>query len=317
MKIKEMYTVQSPILFLNFNRPDLTSKIFEKIKSVKPSKLYVAYDGPRANRPDDIGLCQKVRKVIEGVDWDCTVKELVRKENLGCKLAVSSAISWFFQQEEEGIILEDDCLPDESFFYFCDTILEKYRFDTRIFTVTGTNLQDGKKWGDASYYFSQYSNIWGWATWRRVWEKYDANLTLFDEKDIAQQLRNIFSNEFLVESWVAIFKRLKAGEIDTWDYQLNFFTFFGNGLCITPNVNLISNLGFRDDATHINTNQHYSNIPVNALGEIIHPLYFTPTKAADYYFLSRELQIEEKMKQYKKDQLLRRRIKRWIKKQFT
>ncbi|MFC6102657.1 nucleotide-diphospho-sugar transferase [Olivibacter domesticus] len=311
------YTVKSPVLFLNFNRPDLTFQVFQKIRAVKPSRLYIAFDGPRQDRPDDLKLCREVRKITEAIDWDCNVERLYRTENLGCKAAVSSAISWFFEQEIEGIILEDDCLPEESFFYFCDQMLTKYRYDTRVFTITGTNLQDGKRWGNASYYFSQYSNIWGWATWRRVWENYDANLAKYNENDIAEHLNNLFSNKFLVESWMEIFKKLKAGEIDTWDYQLNFYTFFGNGLCITPNVNLISNIGFRSDATHVNTNLHYSAIPIGKLDDIIHPIYFTPNKAADYYFLSRELQIEEKMKRYKKDQLLRRRIKRWFKKLFT
>jgi hypothetical protein len=310
------YTVESPVLFLNFNRPDLTFQVFQKIRAVKPSRLYIAFDGPRPNRPDDLKLCQDVRKITKAVDWDCDVKELCRTENLGCKAAVSTAISWFFEHETEGIILEDDCLPENDFFFFCDLMLTKYRHDTRIFTITGTNLQDGKRWGNSSYYFSQYSNIWGWATWRRVWEDYDANLIKYNENDITEHLKNIFANEFLVESWIEIFKKLKAGEIDTWDYQLNFHTFFGNGLCITPNVNLISNMGFRSDATHVNTNLHYSAIPIEKLDHIIHPVYFTPNKAADYYFLSRELQIEEKMKWHKKDQLLRRRIKRWFKKLF-
>lgn len=310
------YTVESPILFLNFNRPDLTLQVFQRIRAVKPSRLYVAFDGPRLDKPDDLKLCYEVRKITEAVDWDCDVKELCRTKNLGCKAAVSSAISWFFEHETEGIILEDDCLPEDSFFSFCDLMLTRYRHDMRIFTITGTNLQDGKKWGKASYYFSQYSNIWGWATWRRIWENYDANLTKYHENDIVEHLKNIFTNEFLVESWMEIFKKLKAGEIDTWDYQLNFYTFFGNGLCITPNVNLVSNIGFRNDATHVNTNLHYSAIPIEKLEHIIHPVYFVPNKAADYYFLSRELQIDEKMKKYKKDQLLRRRIKRWCKKLF-
>src|SRR5437868_1770003 len=152
--------MKSPVLFLIFNRPDTTCQVFEQVRKARPGKLYIAADGPRSGNISDIELCRQARLVTQKVDWDCNVRTFFSDENKGCKAAVSTAINWFFDAEEEGVILEDDCLPSDTFFYFCDAMLERYRFDSRVSTITGTNLQDGKKWGTASYYFSQFSNIW-------------------------------------------------------------------------------------------------------------------------------------------------------------
>jgi hypothetical protein len=167
-----------------FRRPDFTSRVFEQIRNVRPARLYIAADGPRSGREGEQQLCIETRAIIEQIDWDCELKTLFREKNLGCKMAISSAIDWFFEQEEEGIILEDDCLPNQSFFRFCDTMLEKYRNDDRIRHISGCNLQHGKKWGTASYYFSNLTHAWGWANWRRVWKDYDRDLKLYDTKDV-------------------------------------------------------------------------------------------------------------------------------------
>ncbi len=304
------YQVQSPILLIIFNRPDTTLQVFNQIKAVKPARLYVAADGPRPGNEKDAVLCRQARDIIAQVNWKCEVKTLFREENKGCKAAVSSAISWFFEQEEEGIILEDDCLPVLSFFSFCDALLERYRYDTRVRLITGTNLQRGQRWGTASYYFSQYSNIWGWASWRRVWKDYDPELSKYTHEDAAGQLTKVFQDPFLLEGWIKIFHDLKAGKIDTWDYQLNFITFFENGLCATPNVNLISNIGFGENATHtLNPDNHNSMLPTGEITEIIHPVYFTPEKDADYYFLRKEFDLDAKWRRHNK---LKRRFKRWV-----
>lgn len=309
------YKVKSPVLLLIFNRPDTTLKVLNQLRKVQPAKLYIAADGPRSNNISDKALCAEARAVIDLIDWDCSVTKLFNEENKGCKVAVSSALDWFFNQEEEGIVLEDDCLPSISFFYFCDILLDKYRLDSRIHNITGTNLQRGKKWGNASYYFSQYSNIWGWASWRRVWNKYDVALKKYSEEDAAMQLKKIFNDRFLIEEWLRIFVDLKAGKIDTWDYQLNFITFFENALCITPNINLISNIGFREDATHTHdAANHNSNIPSEELEEIIHPIYFVPEKEADYNFIKKEFSLEEKWRRYNKKT---KRLKRWFKRVFS
>ncbi len=313
------YKVKSPVLFLIFNRPDVTFRVFEQIKKTSPAKLYIAADGPRNNNSNDDELCKEARSVINKIDWICEVKTLFNNDNKGCKMAVSSAISWFFDHEEAGIILEDDCLPANSFFYFCDAMLEKYSVDERISTITGTNLQEGHRWGNASYYFSQFSNIWGWATWKRFWKNYDPFLSKYDEQEVATQLPKIFDDFFLREIWLEIFRKIKSNKIDTWDYQLQFLTFFENGFCVTPNVNLVSNIGFRDDATHTNNprqHAHHANLPAGEIIEMQDPLFFLAEKEADYFFLKKEFYLDEKWKKFEKDKLLRRRFKKWVRKLF-
>ena len=161
--------MHSPVLFLVFNRPETTRRVFEAIRTAKPSRLYIAADGPRLEREGERANCEEVRKIALEVDWECDVKTLFRDENLGCKRAVSEGISWFFEHEDEGIILEDDCLPDRSFFSFCKDLLERYRHDTRIMVISGVNFQQGRKRTEYSYYFSIYPHCWGWATWRSAW----------------------------------------------------------------------------------------------------------------------------------------------------
>ena len=304
----------SPVLFLIFNRPDTTKLVFEQIKAAKPTKLYIAADGPRLNSPTDAQLCRETLDVVQEIDWQCEVKTLYREVNLGCKHSVSSAIDWFFENEEEGIILEDDCLPSADFFPYCDTLLAKYRFDTRIRHIAGSNLQLGKKWGDASYYFANQTHVWGWASWRRVWADYDKELSTYSIEDANVIIDKIFKDAFVAEDWKQIFKRLKAGEIDTWDYQLALINFFNNSLSINPNVNLISNIGFRSDGTHTtDTENPYANLNLDKIDELLHPHYFIPESEADYAVFSRDLNLEER---WRRHNLLRRRFKRWLKLQF-
>ena len=184
---KPPYPLTTPVLFLVFNRPDTTEKVFEAIRQAKPQKLFVAADGPRGNRLGEKEKCEQVRKIATTVDWDCEVKTLFREKNLGCKFAVSSAIDWFFKNVEEGIVLEDDCLPSQSFFWFCQELLERYRNDERVMLIGGNNRGvDFLK--NHSYFFSKYVQIWGWATWRRSWEKYDSKIRKW--KLVKEQIGN-------------------------------------------------------------------------------------------------------------------------------
>jgi len=308
------YKTKSPVLFLIFNRPDTTLRVFNEIRKAKPQRLYIAADGPRTHRENEIELCRETISIVQQIDWECEVRTLFRQNNLGCKNAISSALDWFFDQEEEGIILEDDCLPAQSFFYYCDTLLEAYRFDTRIRHIAGCNLGLGKKWGDATTYFSNQTHVWGWASWKRVWADYDKDLKKYDENEIESQLYAIFNNSFVVDIWKNIFKKVKAGEIDTWDYQLAFINYFNGGLAINPNINLISNIGFREDATHtVDLTSDYANIPLKEITEITYPKYFLPNKHADYSVLNHDYKIDEHIKRHN---LLRRRLKRWLKQLF-
>lgn len=307
----ENYTTKSAVLFLIFNRPDTTSQVFDEIKAAKPRRLYIAADGPRSNRPEETVQCHNTREIVKDIDWKCDVKTLYRLKNLGCKNAMSSAIDWFFENEEEGIILEDDCLPSKSFFYYCDTLLEKYRFDTRIRHIAGSNLQRGKKWGNASIYFTNQTHVWGWASWRRVWKDYDKDLNQYNQLDIPEKLSNIFTDQFVIEEWTKFFTQLKANEIDTWDFQLAFLNFFNNGLSVNPNVNLISNIGFRADATHtLAVDSPYANIPLEELWNIKYPTYILPEKKADFALLSYDFNLKQRWKKHNK---LKNRFKRWLK----
>lgn len=306
------YQTTSPVLFLIFNRPDTTQRVFEQICEAKPAKLYIAADGPRKDREGENALCKETRGIIKNINWPCDVKTLFRDENLGCKYGVSTALDWFFTHEEEGIIIEDDCLPSNDFFRFCDILLEKYRYDTRISAIAGCNLHSGKKWSDKSYYFSNNLEVWGWASWKRIWQQYDPELSAYQEKEVTEAFNTIFNEPILTKEYLEIFSQLKAGKIDTWDYQLKLISFFNNGLTIIPNVNLITNIGFRADATHTKTsNDKFANLPTETLSDTLsHPSFILPNKEADRDILEFEFQIRQKKI---KHNTFSRRFKRWLK----
>lgn len=242
--------MSTPILFLIFNRPDTTEKVFEAIRKAKPKHLFIAADGPRENKPGEKEKCEETRRITEKVDWPCEVERLYRKENLGCKLGVSSAITWFFDNVEEGIILEDDCLPDQSFFNFCSEMLKKYRYDTRVMHISGDNYQPEIRKEDDSYYFSNYPNIWGWATWKRCWTKYSVDIRGWNKSKKILNKFNIIERAY----WANNFDLVAYNKLDTWDYQWIFNIFKNNGLAVISGVNLVNNIGFRNDATHTKSN---------------------------------------------------------------
>lgn len=259
-----------PILFLTFNRLDTTRRVFRVIRRVAPKKLYIASDGPRANVTGEDLKVKEVRDFMQSnIDWDCEVKTLFRDKNLGCKFAVSGAIDWFFENEEQGIILEDDCLPNYSFFRFCEEMLEKYQNSDKIAVISGDNFNKNKI-GNADYYFSRMPNIWGWATWKRAWEKYDLSMSSYKDFRKYKKIKNIWSKKIVQNYWIDIFDRVYDGGIDTWDYQLAFTIFLNNYLCVCPNKNLVSNLGFDGDFTNTAVkNKKLSNLETE---EFVFPL---------------------------------------------
>ncbi len=245
------YPLSTAVLFLVFNRPDVTKQVFEAIREAKPPRLYVAADGAREDKNGEAEKVDKVREYItSSIDWDCKVRTLFRKTNLGCKMAVSGAIDWFFENEEMGIILEDDCLPSQSFFWFCEELLEKYKNDMRVWHIAGNNFHFGwKRDKDYSYYFSYYGSIWGWATWKNKWKHYDVGMKNYDEIKSKKYLWDLFGNKEEVNFRISNFEQIKKG-LDTWDYQWVYTKFINCGLSIVPEVNLVGNLGFGGDATH-------------------------------------------------------------------
>lgn len=274
------YNRQTPILLLVFNRPDLTQQVFDCIAEAKPEVLYIAADGAR-NAEEKL-KCNAVREIVSNVTWDCEVKTLFRDENLGCRKAVSSAITWFFDNEPEGIVLEDDCLPSQSFFLFCSAMLEKYRDDDRIGHIGGSNFQDGIVRGDGTYYFSRLTHVWGWAGWRRVWKNYDVDMKSFANFTEAD-LENSATHALHKATWYRHLSKTYHGEINTWDYQYAYSNLINNHLSIIPNQNLIRNIGFGADATHTFDAHHFSNLKTGEIDVIKHPSFFIANVVADVY----------------------------------
>lgn len=245
------FELQTPVLFLVFNRLDTTKQVFGAIRQAKPPRLYVASDGARSDREGELEKVQEVRDYItNNIDWDCEVKTLFREQNLGCRVAVSGAIDWFFEKEEQGIILEDDCLPDQSFFEFCESMLNHYCQDKRIMLVTGTNDLIDWKSDIQSYHFSYYGSIWGWASWRRAWKYYDAEMSLWENNEIKNRIRDVLVDEKQYKYREKICEKTYKGEINSWGYVWTFSRLLQSGLSIVPSINLISNIGFGEDATH-------------------------------------------------------------------
>lgn len=275
-------TFNSPILFIVFNRPNETLQVFNSIKSIKPSKLYIAADGPRLNRIGEVEKCNHVRDIFKEIDWDCEVFKLYRDSNLGCGLAVSSAISWFFEYEEMGIILEDDCLPDFSFFNFCDNLLKKYKNDYRIMHISGFSggIKGSNKY---SYHFSIFPRIWGWATWKRAWDFYDFRMSEYSEFESIGGLDKSVKNWFAKVFWKLNFRRIVNQRIDTWDFQWVYALLCNNGLSIIPNTNLIKNIGFSEDATHtVNSDNEFAQLNLNSIeSDLVHPTFVFPDLKAE------------------------------------
>ncbi|WP_448699639.1 nucleotide-diphospho-sugar transferase [Mucilaginibacter sp. AW1-3] len=242
-----------PVLFLIFNRPECTQLTFNAIKKNKPNKLYIAADGPRASKNGEHELCAQTRAIVADIDWDCEVHTLFREKNLGCKVAVNTAITWFFENEEMGIILEDDCLPSESFFSFCADLLIKYKDDDRVWHIDGTTSQANITAVGESYHFSKYCLIWGWATWRRAWNYYDPAIKSFPDFEKNNVIKSIWAKPEVQKYWLKNFKDVYNGQVDTWDFQWMYTVWTNNGMSIRPSVNLIKNIGFDNNATHTKT----------------------------------------------------------------
>lgn len=274
--------LETPILYIVFNRPDVTSQSFSMLAQIKPTRLYIAADGPRASRETDAKLCDEVKQITENITWPCTVKRLYQPVNLGCGKAVSNAITWFFEQEAQGIIIEDDIIPNESFFAFATEMLNKYRDDQSIMHINGCNFQSGVPRSDGSYYFSAFPHVWGWASWRRAWKHYDFNLSDLNYFYNLKKINTYFKPKHIQNHWLEIFFKMNRKWLDTWDYQWNYAIWNNAGKVITPNVNLIRNIGFGEAATHTtDTNSKFANLETQALQSIIHPSSLLINERAD------------------------------------
>lgn len=264
------WKLNTPVALIVFNRPDTTERVFAEIAKAKPPKLLLIGDGPRLDRAGEAEKVAATRAIVGRVDWECEVLTNFSEVNLGCKMRPKTGIDWVFEQVEEAIILEDDCLPHPSFFRFCEEALEKYRHDERVFLISGDNFQFGRTRTEDSYYFSRNNHIWGWASWRRAWKYYDVNLTLWPEVRDGGWLDDVLSDHEQVSYWTDIFQKVADGEIHSaWDYQWTFACWINSALTVLPNVNLISNIGFGQDATHTTGSSCLENLPT---AEMVFPL---------------------------------------------
>ncbi len=276
-----LHPLNTAVLFLVFNRLETTKHVFEAIRQAKPPRLYIAADGARKSKDGEAEKVNAVRDyVMSNIDWECEVKTLFREQNLGCKYAVSGAITWFFENEEMGIILEDDCLPSQSFFWFCEELLERYKDDMRIGQISGDNFQKGIKRAEEDYYFSIYNHVWGWASWANRWKNYDVELnTISDSVFIEEVIQKDNTRKY----WINVFKKMKEKAIDTWDYQWTFTLWHNKQLTILPNLNLISNVGFGEDATHTTNESEFANLEVHEIILKNYPLEIHQNYEADCF----------------------------------
>lgn len=253
--------VTAPILLIAFNRPDTTRIIFNKIRDTKPLKLYVAVDGPRRNKEGEDILVNEVRNIVKNIDWECEFHFLFRDQNLGCGIGVSSAISWAFETTEKLIIIEDDCLPAMSFFSYCNILLEKYKDDARICMISGNNYTENFNNTDDSYFFSLYGHIWGWATWKRCWDKFDYDMKDWQSFKNTNQICNIFREKKEQQYFITFYQNfLTKKEKGTWDYQWFYCRIKENGLSIVPSQNLVTNIGVQGVHTGKESEAHFFQV---------------------------------------------------------
>lgn len=272
-----------PIVLLVFNRPEVVARVFKEIREIQPQILFIVADGPRNEL--EKSLCGQARAVTEQIDWDCEVYRNYSESNLGCRKRVSSGITWAFEQVDEAIILEDDCIPHPSFFDYCQTLLDYYRNDERIMSISGDNFQNGQWRGDGSYYFSHYPHCWGWATWKRAWQKYDDDLALWEPLKASGLLSSLFNNPAEARYWTSTFDQLMmTGKPDSWAYRWAYSCWTNSGLTVLPNINLVSNIGFGTDSTHTRQKTHaQANLPTSSILEIKHPSFVVRDIFADNY----------------------------------
>ena len=289
-----IYNPNVPVLLMVFNRPDFTKQVFEQIQRARPPKLYISADGPR--NEDEKNICAQVREIVTFINWECQIHTLFHDTNQGCRIACTCAIAWFFENEPEGIILEDDCIPSDSFFSFCSEMLERYRNDERIGHISGGNYQNGIIRGDGSYYFSALTNVGGgWAGWRRVWKDYDINIATFPDFDRLKYLDYLPSHHPYKHYWNYYFKLHHENEIDGWDFQYAYLNLIHNRLSIIPNVNLITNIGCNDSTTtHYIDLYPFADLPRGEIDQIVHPSFIISDTSADIFSQSIELKTPQK-----------------------
>jgi hypothetical protein len=274
--------IKTPVVLFVFNRPSFAHQLFSVISRIKPPELFIFADGPRLNNYEDIALCKQTREVFKHINWPCKVERVYSKSNIGCRECIPRGLNQVFDSVKECIILEDDCIPQPSFFEFCEILLEKYRYNPKVMTIGGHRSDGPNEFLSNSYFFSKYPSIWGWATWRDRWQKYDLLMPEWSQLRNTNWLNNIFSSNHEVAYWHRYFDKVQDG-LDMWDYALFFTCWLNEGLSIRPKVNMISNIGFGSDATHTKSEEHLNifSKPTNITFPLVHPTNIEIDEEAD------------------------------------
>jgi len=279
----------TPILFIIFNDPIKTRLTFEQIKKIKPNYLYIAADGPRQEKKGERERCLETRKILNEINWKCNIKTFFRSENSGSAgLGVFSAIEWFFSHVEEGIILEYDTVPHQDFFYFCKELLEKYRSNDKVMVISGSNFQDENPRSHSSYYFTLLPTLWGFATWRRAFVKFNRDVTRINYSVFSNAIP-YKSNRKIAHYWQWKFYCMRRGRIDTWDYPILFSIWINGGVGLVANNNLVTHFVDGDGYAE-NFNTHVPGITNNP-GVPIMPIKFDSlmkvSKDADMFLIKK------------------------------
>ncbi len=276
--------MQTPILLNVFNRPGCTRKVFRQIRKMRPRQLFVSADGPRSNNPGDAEKCTAVRKIVTAVDWECDLRTLFREENLGCAKAVSGAISWLFEQVDQGIILEDDTLPSDSFFHFTGALLDRYAAHTEVMHIAGTNITPVPD-ATASYLFSRLVPVWGWATWKSAWQHFDFEMQTWSSLKPQLARREIFGN--MTGDYLQILDRCYHQDLRAWGPKWSYSCLAHGGLSIIPKVNLVDNIGYGVGAVHTKQARNpFAHIKRSELeASLVHPELMTVDPSFDEYFM--------------------------------
>lgn len=275
-----------PVLLLLFRRPDTTRRILTRLRSLQPAWLVVVADGPRADVPEDLELCRAVRQEVLAVDWPCQIERLYAETNQGIAASLERGLERVFSFHERVIVLEDDCLPDPSFFPFCAELLERYAETETVMSIAGSNPGIGSAPEDSSYCFSRYQLLWGWATWKRAWRHQDRWMRHWPECSGSDWLASRLETPQARRYWAYHF-RTNHRTAENWDYAWTFSCWRRNGLCVHPAVNLVRNLGFRADATHtVSDSSPWARMEADSLP---FPLVHAPAIARN---ASRDLRIE-------------------------
>jgi hypothetical protein len=295
-----------PVVLMAFNRPQHTRAVFDRIAAIRPTRLFAIADGPRPDRPDDVRKCGETRAVLDRVNWPCDLHTNFSDTNLGCAARISSGLDWVFDQVERAIILEDDCIPDPSFFPFCAELLERFADDPRVRTISGSSFLFGKTRTHWSYRFSIFHDIWGWATWRRSWQRVDMAMAYWPQvRDEGWLFDMVGIDRSHAKFWATRFNRAYERRIDSWAYPYLFSCWLDHSLAIAPNRNLVSNIGVGNGATHTRKPALYLRCPTDRMSfPLVHPPFMVCDQLSDRETFKRRLVAEEPP--------LLRKIARWV-----